>query len=318
MIYAMKNNASNLIAIVLLMIGGCKSATRSNQDSSEKKVIGADQRVSILSEKYPWSAIGYFSFFKAIPKDKNGKEVKHEAYTPFSHCTAFLVWRNLALTNAHCVNDVNTGLRSTDMEIAFNRQGVKTIGRVPITVVAKGAVRLPSNDWAIVKTTGFPGDEFGWFNVASNPQFEAWIRDQSTQYPDTNLKKFVLANVILAGYSRDIKGGNTAGVNLGCKFIGISKTFNTPMHNCDSEPGASGSPIFVWNATLSSVGAQLIALHRGSIELDKANLGVKPTMFQKDLDQAIADERAINGDAARSLADIIKARGFSFKPDQAN
>ena len=63
------------------------------------------------------------------------------------------------------------------------------------------------------------------------------------------------------------QGGDTAGMNAGCSIEGLETTGafkGVLLHRCDSNPGASGGPLF---AQFSDGNYYIVGLHSGSSEL---------------------------------------------------
>ncbi|MBE9080522.1 trypsin-like serine protease, partial [Romeria aff. gracilis LEGE 07310] len=72
-----------------------ESLNQTDNPSGDRAVIGRDDRIPVLSNAYPWSAIGQVV-----------SEVTEDAY---STCTGTLITRDVILTNAHCVVSPETG-----------------------------------------------------------------------------------------------------------------------------------------------------------------------------------------------------------------
>jgi V8-like Glu-specific endopeptidase len=63
----------------------------------DRAVIGWDDRIPMISRKYPWSAIG-----RIVGENTDG--------SPYT-CTGTLIAENIVLTNSHCVINPETHLR---------------------------------------------------------------------------------------------------------------------------------------------------------------------------------------------------------------
>lgn len=190
--------------------------------ASGKHVIGADGRQSMLSDAYPWSAIGQL-------KNNSGM------------CTASLVSKNLILTAAHCVVDSKTRqIHSSIMFYPNYKNGTsKDSARIIKTWIGSNNVHEGyadrADDWAIGLLDKNLGDanEFNYgfmgfaiINIMLPESFEH--------------------NLILAGYSNDYQNSKTAGVDEACAIRAYTME-GYFLHDCDTSPGASGSALFKWN-----------------------------------------------------------------------
>lgn len=74
----------------------CSYLEQSDQPrENTRNVFGKDDRIPVLSNKYPWSTIGRLE----SSGENDGLYI----------CTGTLIGRDLVLTNAHCVVDEATG-----------------------------------------------------------------------------------------------------------------------------------------------------------------------------------------------------------------
>lgn len=188
---------------------------RIQQMEIQKLGFGADDRQPMLSERYPWSAIGRV-------EQKNG-----------AFCTGSLIAEDIVITNAHCV--LNEG-KLVETVFKPNFKEGKSSETIPAAWTCFGTNDPDSNrnaDWAILRLGEPIGKKYGWLGLAN--QSDAELLNQT---------------VIFAGYSSfpDEKrpvfvNGNTAAVHIGCRITqtrdGIIKT------NCDTARGSSGGPVFV-------------------------------------------------------------------------
>lgn len=234
--------------------------------SGDRVVIGADDRVPVLTRAYPWSAIGRIEAAKA---DGSG-------YT----CTGTLIGTDIVLTNAHCLMDPTTNQpiigrnQSPDspIQIVFQAGMIKGVALDSARVIdyrygTNKPLKFIGDDWAILKLDkplGVMYGYLGWQNLDfSNPKISQATRDRLN----------------LVGYASDFptqanreygQGGDTAGMNVGCSIEGIEMkgaSKGVLLHRCDSNPGASGGPLF---AQFSDGNYYILGLHSGSSELRKS------------------------------------------------
>lgn len=220
-----------------------------------RAVSGADNRVPVLSEKFPWAAVGRIDWIEVSSGETVGT------------CTGTLIGRDLVLTNSHCLAPQQNNYqplisKGTDQtgrfRIVFKPNLIE--GNFVETDLATvvdyqygwetGAAF--SNDWALLRINKPLGDKYGYLG---------W---RSLNLNDPAILGALNNNVILAGYSSDypdaaqsriwnLQGGPgaTAGVHLGCSIekvltTDIEQTAGTAglfVHSCDSHPGSSGSAI---------------------------------------------------------------------------
>jgi protease YdgD len=234
--------------------------------TTDRVIIGTDDRIPVLTRAYPWSAIGRI---KAELADGS-------AYT----CTATLIGLDIILTNAHCLIDENTeqpilsknSPPSDPTQIVFQPGMIKGVALDSARVIdyrygSNKPLTFLGEDWAILKLDQPLGARYGylsWQNLDfSNPKVLKAIRNQLT----------------LVGYASDFptehqseygEGGDTAGMNEKCSIerIEIKKALRGVFwHRCDSNSGASGGPIF---AQFSDGNYYIVGLHSGSSPLRKA------------------------------------------------
>lgn len=197
-------------------------------------VIGWDDRVPLLSRKYPWSAIGRVQ----------GLTTEGKGY----HCTGTLISEDVVLTNAHCVIDPETRQLSAKVAFLPNVINGKLGDEEDITLVENvvygtdfSGTRLENqiNDWALLKLNKPIGLKYGYLGWKSLP----------TATLTKNSKKY-----IFVGYSGDFPNNNkaqyqfftagrgwTASVEKGCSIV--SEENNFLLHDCDTSGGSSGGPI---------------------------------------------------------------------------
>ncbi|MBD2578204.1 trypsin-like peptidase domain-containing protein [Oscillatoria sp. FACHB-1406] len=214
-------------------------------DDDSRVIISEDDRLPILSRAFPWSAIGRIEM------------VGDDGYSSYS-CTGTLIGRDVVLTNSHCLINPNTG-KPFRRPLSFKPSTIKGAALDEATVIGydygwKSGSENVDQDWAILKIDQPLGDTYGymgWRSIDfSNPQTRAAVRGK----------------IILAGYSGDFpkdpaigQPGQTAGVNIGCSIVSTEP--GLLFHDCDTNPGASGSAIF---AQFDDGRFYIIGLHAGS------------------------------------------------------
>jgi protease YdgD len=231
---------------------------------SDRVIIGTDDRTPVLTRAYPWSAIGRI---EASTADGSG-------YT----CTGTLIGLDVVLTNAHCLIDPATNQpiiarnqpASSPTQIMFKASLIRGVALDSARVIN---YRYGSNkprtflgeDWAILKLDRPLGAMYGYMG---------W---QNLDFTNARIRKAAQNQITLVGYAGDFptsslseqfgSSGETAGMNEGCSIEGIETKGNSRgvlLHRCDSNPGASGGPLF---AQFSDGNYYIVGLHSGSAEL---------------------------------------------------
>jgi protease YdgD len=234
--------------------------------SGDRVVIGTDDRVPVLTRAYPWSAIGRIEIAKA----------DGSSYT----CTGTLIGTDIVLTNAHCLMEPTTNKpiigrnQPSDnlVQIVFQASMIKGVALDSARVIdyrygTNKPQKFLGDDWAILKLDKPLGTMYGylgWQNLDfSNPKIWQATRD----------------HLNLVGYASDFptqsnseygQGGDTAGMNAGCSIEGLETKGafkGVLLHRCDSNPGASGGPLF---AQFDDGNYYILGLHSGSSELREA------------------------------------------------
>jgi protease YdgD len=233
---------------------------------SDRVIIGTDDRTPVLTRAYPWSAIGRI---KATLADGSG-------YT----CTATLIGLDIILTNAHCLINEDTNQPiiqknaspSSPAQIVFQPSMIKGVSLDSARVIdyrfgSNKPLTFLGEDWAILKLDQPLGARYGYMS---------W---QNLDFSNPKVLKATQNQLTLVGYAGDYptesqseygEGGDTAGMNEGCSIerIETKKALKGVFwHRCDSNPGASGGPIF---AQFSDGTYYIVGLHSGSSPLRKA------------------------------------------------
>jgi V8-like Glu-specific endopeptidase len=207
----------------------------------QQNIVGNDDRLPVISQQFPWSAIGRLDIV-----DANGGE--------FHKCTGTLIGRDLVLTNSHCLFSKKVLIPEGGLVFKPNlikqnvdEPGYNTADRATVISYQYGwkdflnpfenkAQSFPE-DWALLKLDKPLGDKYGYLGWRSldltNPQVLSALKGQ----------------VRLAGYSSDFprdfpkeRQGDIAGAHLGCSIEQIDEN-GRMIHDCDTMAGSSGSSI---------------------------------------------------------------------------
>ncbi len=225
------------------------------QASAVRAIVNDDDRIPVTSHRYPWSAIGRVDWV-------NGR-----GQTTGS-CTGTLIGVDLVLTNAHCIIDEASD-RPTTQTVVFRPNLVRGRAEAQAQVVDVTYGDSPytgqaADDWALLKLDQPLGDTYGYLGWRTLDLDDPAVLDQTS------------GNISIVGYAGDFpteamivfgEPGETAGLSEGCSVLLVvpDGTFaNTLIHDCDTNPGASGGPIL---AQFEDGEYYLVGLHSGSISL---------------------------------------------------
>ncbi|KAB8334893.1 trypsin-like serine protease [Scytonema tolypothrichoides VB-61278] len=230
---------------------------------------GIDNRIPMLSRKYPWSAIGRVQGTTTDARDY--------------HCTGTLISDNLVLTNAHCVIDPETGKLSTKIEfmpnvIDKNYQDIAQVEQVVYGTDFKKGSSLNPNDWAIMKINQPLGRKYGHLGLQSIPS-TTLVRKQkafffvgySGDFPNEKYQKYFTAGP-----------GWTASYEEKCSIVKEEAGFL--LHDCATAGGSSGGAIIgVINDAPYIVALNNAEVKRPSTGQDIINLAVKISTIEQAL-----------------------------------
>lgn len=240
-------------------------------------VIGADDRQPVLTREFPWVAMGRLEW-----------QIQGEA---ISTCTATLIGPSAILTNSHCMilplQDGSGDLIDTFIEPGDYRGLIADNADLRLKLVFKPSLiegialdesevvgyetgwstnyMLEKDDWAVLRLADALGDYYGYMGWRNLDFDDPEVLDASSErinllgyagdFPTDNLREFGLPS-------------ETAGVDQACSILGIWHTDDelndTLIHDCDTNPGASGGPIF---ALFNDDNYYLVGLHARSTPL---------------------------------------------------
>ncbi len=206
-----------------------------------RAIIGEDQRLPLTSREYPWSTVG-----KIVMVSRAGQEYS---------CTGTLIGRSLVLTNAHCVYEKDRLFTKMYFLPNLINGRVRTKNDVAVVTNVLAGTNRPdiqsADDWAILQINKPLGDKYGFLRWRTVPlavlqrfKNRLSVAGYSGDYPDPKVYGELAAG-----------RGYTAGVHLKCSILGEKE--GMLVHDCDTNPGASGS------ALISKIDGvyQIVGLH---------------------------------------------------------
>jgi protease YdgD len=225
-------------------------------DGPLRAIVNADDRTPVLTQSYPWSAIGRVDW------------VAPDGTTTLGSCTGTLIGPRLVLTNAHCLIDPETDA-PTSHRITFRPNMIRGQAAAIAEVVAYeyGASPFSSDvaeDWALLTLDQPLGETFGYLG---------W---RTTDFTNATTLAELDGQLSVVGYSADFppaalsglgSPGETAGLSAGCSVLVELEEGDfagSLIHTCDTNPGASGAPIF---ALFDDGEYYILGLHTGSVTL---------------------------------------------------
>ena len=160
-------------------------------------------------------------------------------------CTGFLVGPDLFMTNHHCIHDED-GLLQVEgsriyMDYYQERDVDPTFGGVTARVTE--ILRMDElKDYALLRLDSPIGDTYGWLELDTTPRVDASQSVKLISHP--------------RGRSKEIVRRNTEIVELPTAFTDVLPFLFAYL--ADSEPGSSGSPVFLRDGT------DVIAIHHSA------------------------------------------------------
>ena len=224
---------------------------------NNRAIIGEDQRLPMMSREYPWSTVG-----KIVMISKDNKEYS---------CTGTLIGKSLVITNAHCVYDQNGKLFPNIFFLPNLINGrlrsKNDVASVRNILTGTNNPNLQSaDDWAILELDKPLGEKYGFLKWRTVPlallqryKNRLAVAGYSGDYPDPKA---------YSGLEFAAGKGYTAGVHLKCSVLG--ERDGMLVHDCDTNPGASGS------ALISKIDGvyQIVGLHAAG-RRDRSDRGVE-------------------------------------------
>ena len=214
----------------------------------------------------------------------------------YATCTFTVVGRNIGLTNTHCLLD-EQGRGPLQLKAYAVRYGNRFLALANVDRYWTGMNTAPKTvgervrDWAIIRFTSNLGDTTGWFgNMIWSPNVNQ--AGQSVVAHVTNYIGYPGDWPTAAAFKSGDVLGHTPAMHAGCEILGIQ--FGMLLHNCDTNPGTSGSSLYsaVSDTDLRTMG--LNDAHESTTNGTSINLAVPLERFMPAI-QELRRTQAANG-----------------------
>ena len=268
-------------ALAVLALGlalGAASPASADSDRKLHALFGRDDRVFVIPEGMPWSAVGKLTFRGA------------------GHCSGAMVSPSVVLTAAHCLFTAHNG-GTIDAPISFFAGYHMGRYAAEADVVSYwvstdydylsflNTSDMDGLDYAFVLLAQPIGDTVGHFTV------HELLAEEIERAVDRGWEK-----ITQAGYSGDTEYQLSA--HIDCLIVDYYAD-NTISHECDTLPGDSGSPIFIER----NGEFQVIALDSAVYEGPRPNnIAVDSRAFARDLAEFIRRNEPSSDLALRPIA----------------
>lgn len=249
------------LTATILSLGSCLGAIATTLQPSPAAVIGQDDRIT---PTYEWLT-GAGQQRAAV-----GLLVIQMADGNFAHCTYTAVGRNIGLTNTHCIYD-EQGRPPQQIKAYAARHGGEYLVAANVDIFWTGLDAAPkttaetASDWAIIRFTTNLGDQTGWFGnygwSGNINEAGSSVVNQTTNYIGYP-SDWPTDAAIQPGQTRSY----TPALHAGCQII--DRQFGLLLHNCDTQPGASGSSLY---GKVSDTDLRTMGLHRGWLTFSEGN-----------------------------------------------
>jgi protease YdgD len=241
-----------------------------------KGIKGADDRVAVAANEYPWSTLG---------RVNNGMG---------GHCSGVLIGPRLVATAAHCLWNKKTRqpmpAHALRFVAGYDRGEYLAFATVERMIVAPGwtfglaySSELAGHDWALLVLDKDLGAQVGWVALGEAPA--------------------IGQSVVTVGYGQD--KAHIPSAHMGCTVTG--RLGSVATHDCDAVHGDSGAPVLVWKAG----SPRLAAIHVATFSMTGGKVlggAVPVTAFAAEAAKQGAAMSSGPGPLAKALDPAIRAR----------